>query len=88
MLETLDLTANGIGDNTREFIVPEGHYFMMGDNRDNSADSRFSVGFVPAENLVGRANIIFFSIAGGASPLEIWRWPTEVRPSRILDWVD
>ena len=86
--ETLDLTANGIGDNTREFIVPEGHYFMMGDNRDNSADSRFSVGFVPAENLVGRANIIFFSIAGGASPLEIWRWPTEVRPSRILDWVD
>ncbi|MEC9244691.1 MAG: signal peptidase I [Nitratireductor rhodophyticola] len=86
--ETLDLTANGIGDNTREFIVPEGHYFMMGDNRDNSADSRFSVGFVPAENLVGRANIIFFSIAGGASPLEIWRWPSEVRPWRIFDWVD
>ncbi|MCR4267931.1 signal peptidase I [Nitratireductor sp. ZSWI3] len=86
--ETLDLTPNGIGDNTREFVVPEGHYFMMGDNRDNSADSRFSVGFVPAENLVGRANIIFFSIAGGASPLELWRWPYEVRPSRIFNWVD
>lgn len=86
--ETLDLTQNGIGDNTREFVVPEGHYFMMGDNRDNSADSRFSVGFVPAENLVGRANVIFFSIAGGASPLELWRWPSEVRPSRIFDWVD
>jgi signal peptidase I len=84
---TLDLTHNGIGDDTREFVVPEGHYFMMGDNRDNSSDSRFSVGFVPAENLVGRANIIFFSIAGGSSPLEIWKWPTEMRASRLFDWV-
>ena len=85
--DTLDLTPNGIGDNTREFVVPAGHFFMMGDNRDNSTDSRFSVGFVPAENLVGRANIIFFSIAGGASPLEIWKWPTEMRASRLLNSV-
>jgi signal peptidase I len=85
---TLDLTSNGIGDNTREFVVPEGHYFMMGDNRDNSTDSRFSVGFVPEENLVGRANIIFFSIGGGASPLEIWKWPAYLRPSRIFDMVN
>jgi signal peptidase I len=85
--DTLDLTPNGIGDDTREFVVHEGHYFMMGDNRDNSTDSRFSVGYVPEDHLVGRANIIFFSIAGGASPLEIWRWPSELRPSRILDWV-
>lgn len=86
--ETLDLSKNGIGDNTREFTVPEGHYFMMGDNRDNSTDSRFNVGFVPSENLVGRANIIFFSITGGASPLEIWKWPSQVRFSRLFDWVD
>jgi signal peptidase I len=85
--DTLDLTPNGIGDDTREFVVPEGHYFMMGDNRDNSTDSRFSVGYVPEDHLVGRANVIFFSIAGGASPLEIWRWPSELRPSRFLDWV-
>jgi signal peptidase I len=85
--DTLDLTPNSIGDNTREFEVPEGHFFMMGDNRDNSTDSRFSVGYVPYDHLVGRANIIFFSISGGASPLEIWRWPTEVRFGRIFNMV-
>ena len=85
--ETLDLAPNSIGDNTREFVVPAGHYFMMGDNRDNSTDSRFSVGFVPEDNLVGRANMIFFSIAGGASALEVWRWPAEVRFSRLFTWV-
>ena len=78
--------ANGVSDNTREYIVPEGHYFMMGDNRDNSADSR-AFGFVPAENLVGRANLIFFSIGGGYSPLQIWKWPTEMRPSRLFNMV-
>jgi signal peptidase I len=85
--DTLDLTQNGLGDDTREFVVPPGHYFMMGDNRDNSSDSRFSVGYVPAENLVGRANIIFFSIAGGASPLEIWKWPSELRASRLFTMI-
>lgn len=85
--ETLDIAPNSIGDNTREFVVPAGHYFMMGDNRDNSSDSRFGVGYVPEENLVGRANLIFFSIAGGASPLEVWKWPAEVRFSRLFTWV-
>jgi len=85
--DTLDLTSNSIGDNTREFDVPPGHYFMMGDNRDNSSDSRFTVGFVPAENLVGRANVIFFSIADGASPLEIWRWPSLMRAGRLFHLV-
>jgi signal peptidase I len=60
---------------------------MMGDKRDNSSDSRFSVGYVPAENLVGHANVIFFSIAGGASPLEIWKWPTLLRVSRLFTMI-
>jgi signal peptidase I, bacterial type len=81
---TLDLTPNSPGDNTREFVVPEGHYFMMGDNRDNSADSRFSVGYVPLENFVGRATIIFFSISGDTSPLAIWKWPTDLRFDRFF----
>ena len=85
--DTLDIAPNSIGDDTREFVVPPGHYFMMGDNRDNSSDSRFQVGYVPDDNLVGRANIIFFSIAGGASPLEIWKWPTELRPTRFFNMV-
>ena len=85
---TLDLSKGTPGDDTREFIVPEGHYFMMGDNRDNSTDSRFNVGYVPADHLVGRANIIFFSIAGGASPLEVWKWPSLARPSRLFNQVN
>jgi signal peptidase I len=62
--ETLDLQENGFLDNTQEYVVPAAHYFMMGDNRDNSADSRVlsQVGYVPFENLIGRVEIIFFSI--------------------------
>lgn len=86
--QTLDITPNSIADDTREFVVPAGHYFMMGDNRDNSNDSRAAVGFVPLENFVGRANIIFFSIAGRASPLEVWKWPTQMRIGRLLDFIE
>lgn len=85
---TLDLTQTGSGDNTREFVVPEGHFFMMGDNRDNSSDSRFTVGFVPLDHFVGRANIIWMSVADGASPLELWRWPSVLRASRIFTRVE
>jgi signal peptidase I len=61
----------------------------MGDNRDNSTDSRFlsDVGFVPFENLVGRAEILFFSIDDDASFLQVWKWPGSVRWSRIFHLV-
>jgi len=82
---TIDINPRGIGDNTREFEVPEGHYFMMGDNRDNSADSRFEVGYVPFENFVGKASVIFFSIRNNRHPLAIWQWPSDARFDRFFD---
>ncbi|MDX3927354.1 MAG: signal peptidase I [Shinella sp.] len=86
--DTLDTRVGTIGDNTREFIVPEGHYFMMGDNRDNSADSRFDVGFVPAENLIGRASLIFFSLGNDTAFREIWKWPMNLRWDRLFKVVE
>ena len=59
-------------DNTREFQVPEGHYFFVGDNRDNSNDSRQGVGMVPFENLVGRADLIALSFGGAF--WQVWNW--------------
>ncbi|NJM83562.1 MAG: signal peptidase I [Tabrizicola sp.] len=74
----LNIDDSGYGDNTDVFTVPEGHYFFMGDNRDNSQDSRYpqaggGVGFVPAEYLIGRADRIMFSSAG-TSMLYFWTW--------------
>jgi signal peptidase I len=68
----LDETSYNYFDNTPEYNVPEGKYFMMGDNRDNSLDSRYESRFVPEENIVGRAEFILFS--NNVSILKIWKW--------------
>lgn len=80
--------GNGDFDNTDVFTVPEDHVFAMGDNRDNSLDSRAKVGYVPIENLVGRAEIIFFSTNGSARIWEFWKWPITIRYGRLLNLID
>ena len=76
------------GDDTGVYTVPAGHYFMMGDNRDDSMDSRFTlaeqgVGMLPAENLVGRVLITFFSTDGSASWVKPWTWFSAARWERV-----
>jgi signal peptidase I len=86
---TLNLVDNSLYSNTPDYEVPAGHYFMMGDNRDNSADSRVmsQVGFVPLENIIGRAQIIFFSVLEGDAAWQVWRWPWSVRWNRLFKLV-
>jgi signal peptidase I len=76
-------------DNTGEYVVPAGHYFMMGDNRDRSADSRVlsQVGYVPFDDFIGKAEARFFSIKDNIPPWEVWQWPANVRWDRMFQSV-
>ena len=74
-------------DNTPVFSVPPHHYFFMGDNRDNSSDSRAPnshVGYVDESNLVGHARFLFFSLSDGTRFWEVWKWPQSVRWHRLF----
>ena len=81
----LNINNFQILDNTKEFVVPANNYFVMGDNRDNSLDSRANGGwFVPFENFVGKGNFIFFSVSGDTKFWEFWRWPFNIRYDRLF----
>lgn len=84
--ESLDCFDHGPYDNTDVYTVPPGNFFMMGDNRDNSTDSRVptAVGYVPFENIIGRAQMIFFSIREGEHAWAFWRWPMSIRWERLF----
>lgn len=83
----LDWGPGADGDDTALYTVPAGDVFLMGDNRDNSADSRFpapaGMGYVPLDRIEGRAMVSVFSTDGGAAWLKPWTWVTAARPSRI-----
>ena len=85
--DILKLYEEGGLNTTQEFVVPEQHVFAMGDNRDMSSDSRDpngGVGYIPVENLVGRAEFIWLSIDARDPWWQVWRWPFEIRWSRLL----
>ncbi|MFZ5790475.1 MAG: signal peptidase I [Pseudomonadota bacterium] len=85
----LEESDSGPLDNTEPYVVPPDHYFAMGDNRDNSQDSRVlsEVGYIPDENLVGRAEFLFFSTNGTAGWLEPWKWFGAIRYGRLFQAV-
>ena len=91
--DILKLTNEGPQNNTPDYVVPPGYFFAMGDNRDDSADSRFmgdgpkDLGFVPMENLVGRARRVFFSVSADYPLWQVWHWPQEIRWGRLMQGI-
>jgi len=89
--DIVKMTDSGALNDTPEFKVPAAHVFAMGDNRDNSSDSRDptgGVGFIPLENLVGRAEFIFFSVDATSPWWHVWQWPTQIRWSRLFSGIN
>lgn len=89
--DILQWSQAGFANNTEEYVVPQGYFFAMGDDRDDSADSRFQdedgLGYVPIENLVGKARFVFYSFDARHPLWEIWHWPAEIRWSRLFSVV-
>jgi signal peptidase I len=85
----IKLTDSGPMNNTQVYTVPPRDYFMMGDNRDNSEDSRVlsAVGYVPEVNLIGKAEFLFFSTNGSARWWEFWKWPFAIRYRRLFEGI-
>jgi signal peptidase I len=87
--QVLDLNSSNLMDNTDPVVVPEGSVFLMGDNRDNSEDSRYpanpagGIGLVPIDNLLGRATVMMWSTDGSASWIKPWTWFTAARWNRL-----
>ena len=87
--DVLDLTSSNLMDSTDPVVVPEGSVFLMGDNRDNSEDSRYpahpagGIGLVPIDNLLGRATVMMWSTDGAAEWLKPWTWFTAARWDRL-----
>ena len=84
-----EISDNESLDNTSVYTVPAGHYFMMGDNRDRSADSRVlnQVGYVGKDQIIGKAEARFFSIKNNLPPWQLWEWPANVRWDRMFQSV-
>ncbi len=86
--DILEISDSDLNDNFGEVKVPDGHYFMMGDNRDRSDDSRVNVGFVPLENVVGKARVLFYSHNDTGAWYKPWTWPKKIRWFRLFNKIN